>query len=248
MSVRRIRTLIVDDEPIARAGLRAMLGDVEWITCAGEASNGAAAIEAIESLRPELVFLDIQMPGVLGTDVLRRITHRPVVVFTTAYAQHAVTAFELAALDYLLKPFGPARLAAALERVRAAFGEPGASGAADRVAEALSNGPMTRLFVRSGRSIVPVAVESIIWFESLGDYVTAHTDSARYVINVSLNRLESRLDTDRFARVHRTHIVNLNKVVAFRRVRDGGLVAELPNGRRLPVSRSRAKAFRAVSV
>src|SRR5512132_3001097 len=101
-----------------------MLGGVEWLTCVGEAASGPAAVEAINRLRPELVFLDIQMPGLLGTEVLRRVEHQPFVVFTTAFAQHAVTAFELGALDYLLKPFGPERLATTLERVRAAFGEP----------------------------------------------------------------------------------------------------------------------------
>jgi two-component system LytT family response regulator len=247
MTVRRISALIVDDEPIARAGLRAMLGDYEWITCVGEAASGPAAVQAIETLQPELVFLDIQMPGLLGTDVLRHITHRPHVVFTTAYAQHAATAFELAALDYLIKPFGPSRLATALDRVRAAFGEPGASGSLDRVAEALSNGPMTRLFVRSGRSIVPVAVDSVLWFASLGDYVVANTERARHVVDVSLNRLETRLDPALFARIHRTSIVNLERVVAFRRT-DAGLVAEMSGGVRLPVSRSRAKSFRSLSV
>jgi len=247
MTVRRIATLIVDDEPIARAGLRAMLADYEWIASVGEAANGPAAVRAIETLKPELVFLDIQMPGLSGTDVLRQITHRPHVVFTTAHAQHAATAFELAALDYLVKPFGPSRLATALERVRAAFGEPGFSGSMDRVADALSNGPMSRLFVRSGRSIVPVAVETVLWFESFGDYVTAHTQQGRYVISVSLARLETRLDPARFARIHRTRIINLERTTAFRRT-DAGLVAELVDGTRLPVSRSRAKVFRAGSV
>ena len=102
-SVAKISTLIVDDEPVARAGMRHMLAEVEWIECIGEAANGPAAIEAIDTLKPELIFLDIQMPGALGTEVLQRVTHRPLVVFMTAYAQHAVTAFELGALDYLLK-------------------------------------------------------------------------------------------------------------------------------------------------
>ena len=154
---------------------------------------------------------------------------------------------ELAALDYLIKPFGPSRLATALERVRAAFGEPGTFGSLDRVAEALSNGPMTRLFVRSGRSIVPVAVDSVLWFASMGDYVVANTERARHVVDVALNRLEARLDPARFARIHRTSIVNLEHVVAFRRT-EGGLVAELRGGIRLPVSRSRAKGFRSLSV
>jgi two-component system, LytTR family, response regulator len=112
-----ITVVIADDEPVARAGLREMLSDIEWIHVIGEADNGPAAVETIERLRPDLVLLDIQMPGLLGTDVLRRLTHRPFVVFTTAHGEHAATAFELGALDYLLKPFGPARLGKALERM-----------------------------------------------------------------------------------------------------------------------------------
>lgn len=243
----RVTTLIADDEPIARAGLRAMLARVEWVTCVGEAANGLAAVEAIDRLRPELVFLDIQMPGMLGTDVLSRVAHRPFVVFTTAYAQHAVTAFELGALDYLLKPFGPDRLTTTLERVRAALGEPRAPSSLDRAAEALQSGPMTRLFVRSGRSIVPVPVASVLWFEALGDYVAAHVPKGRHVLHLSLNRLEARLDPARFVRAHRTHIVNLDHVIAFRRA-GRGMVAEMSDGARLAVSRQRARELRALGV
>src|SRR4051812_10477032 len=120
----RVSVLVVDDEPVARAGLRQLLAEIDWLECIGEADNGEAAVQAIDALRPELVLLDIQMPGMSGLDVLRTITHQPLIVFTTAYAQHAVTAFELGALDYLLKPFGEERLRAALERVRALLGEP----------------------------------------------------------------------------------------------------------------------------
>ena len=145
----------------------------------GEVGDGPAAVQALNTLRPELVFLDIQMPGMLGTDVLTTVAHQPLVVFTTAFAQHAVAGFELGALDYLLKPFGKERLVKSLERIRAA---------------------------------------------------------------------EARLDATRFLRIHRTHIVNLDHVVAFRR-RDGGRVeAELHDGSRLPVSRERAKELRVVSM
>lgn len=240
----KVTTLIVDDEPVARAGLRDMLGAVEWITCVGDASDGPAAVEAINALKPELVFLDIQMPGLLGTDVLRRVSHQPFVVFTTAFAQHAVAGFELGALDYLLKPFGPERLAGALDRVRAVLGEPAALPALDRLREALSSGPMSRLFVRSGGAIIPVAVENVAWFEARGDYVAAHVGASRHLLHLSLNRLEARLDPARFFRVHRTHLVNLNHVRAFRSAGKGRLVAELSDGTSLPVSRNRAQTLR----
>ena len=246
----RVTTLIADDEPVARAGLRDMLAGVEWLTCVGEAANGPAAAEAINRLRPELVFLDVQMPGLLGTDVLRHVQHRPFVVFTTAYAQHAASAFELGALDYLLKPFGPDRLATTLERVRAAIGEPHTLPAFDRLREALGSGPMSRLFVRSGSAIIPVAVESVAWFEAWGDYVTAHAigGRARHVLHLSLSHLETRLDPKRFLRIHRTYIVNLDHVTAFRRQGKERMVAELADGARLAVSRSRAKELRSLGV
>jgi two-component system LytT family response regulator len=244
-SLALVSALVVDDESIARTGLRDLLADVEWIRCVGEAANGPAAVDAIERLRPELVFLDIEMPGFTGLDVLRRVTHQPYVVFTTAYGEHAVTAFELGALDYLLKPFGAERLGTALERVRAALGEP-VPPTADRLAEAMRQGPMSRLFVRSGNAIIPLAVESIARFEAWGDYVTAHSSAGRtrHVLRLSLNKLEERLDPVRFVRLHRAHIVNMGEVLAFRRQGRNRLVAELKDGTIVPVSRAKATSLR----
>ncbi len=243
-----ITVVIADDEPVARSGLRDMLAEVAWLTVVGEADSGPAAVEVINRRKPELVFLDIQMPGLLGIDVLARIDHQPFVVFTTAYAQHAVAGFELGALDYLLKPFGPERLAKCLERARAAFGEPNTLPAYSRLRDALSHGPMSRLFVRSGGGIIPVAVEDIAWLESSGDYVTAHVGRSRYMLHLALSRLEARLDPKKFVRIHRTHMVNLDHVVAFRAVGGGRLVAELDDGARLGVSRERAKELRLLGV
>jgi len=241
-----VPALVVDDEPVARAGLRRMLSSIDWIDCVGEAASGPEAIAAIDALRPELVFLDIEMPGSSGLEVLRRIQHQPSVVFTTAHAQHAVVAFELGALDYLLKPFGEERLRATLDRVRAALGAPSAS-ALDRFTEAMGRGPVSRLFIRAGRSITPLAVSDVAWFGATGDYVTAHAGKAEHLLNLSLNRLEERLDPRRFARIHRTSIVNLDHVHAFRSEPGGSLVAELKDGTRLAVSRGRARELRALA-
>lgn len=236
----RVTALVADDERVAREGLRRMLEAHPWLECIGEAANGPAAVKAIDSLRPDLVFLDIQMPGLTGLEVLRRLRHAPLVVFTTAWAQHAVTAFELGALDYLLKPFGAARLEAALVRVRAALGEPVEVPAFDRLAEAMARGPMTRLFVRTARGMLPVPVASVRWFEARGDYVALHAGGDRHLLHLSLNRLESRLDPARFVRVHRTHIVNLDFVREFKKDAGGKAVVELADGTVLPVSRARA--------
>ena len=242
-----VTVVIVDDEPVARAGLRDLLSDVGWLTIVGEAADGPAAVVAINTLRPELVFLDIQMPGMLGTDVLKAVAHQPFVVFTTAYAQFAVAGFELGALDYLLKPFGKERLLKSLERVRAAIGEPHNVPALGRLGEALGKGPMTRLFVRSGGGVIPVAAHDVAWFESSGDYVVAHAGRSRYMLHLALNRLEARLDPTRFVRIHRTHLANLDHVVAFRK-RDERVVAEMDDGATLPVSRERAKELRVAAV
>lgn len=240
----RLTAFVADDEPIARAGLRRMLEPFDWITVIGEAASGPTAVAGIERLLPDLVFLDIRMPGLLGTEVPSRLTHRPFIVFTTAHAEHAVTAFALGAVDYLLKPFGAARLASTLERVRRAMGEEAEVAPLDRLGEALGQGPLTRLFVRSGAAIVPVPVATVRWFETDGDYVIAHAERGRHVLSLPLARLEARLDARRFVRIHRTHIVNLDHVAAFRRHGKGGMTADLRDGTRLAVSRLRAQELR----
>ena len=244
----KVRTLIVDDEPIARAGLHAMLTAFDWVEVVGEAADGIAAVAAINRLQPELVFLDVQMPGMIGTDVMRRIERQPFIIFTTAFSQHAVTAFELGAVDYLLKPFGPTRLSAAMERIRAAIGEPSGVGALERLTGSLAAGPISRLFVRIGGNLVPLSISEVVSFEADGDYVIAHTERTRHVLNLSLSRLGERLDLNRFVRVHRAHIVNLDRVRAFKRDTRGNLEAELINGRRVPVSRARAQELRSLGL
>ncbi|HEY0928972.1 MAG TPA: LytTR family DNA-binding domain-containing protein [Gemmatimonas sp.] len=242
----KVRTFLADDEPVARAGLRAMLGAFEWVDVVGEAADGASAVQQIETLRPELVFLDVQMPALLGTDVLRQLTWRPYVIFTTAFSEHAVTAFELGAVDYLLKPFGPSRLTAAMQRVQSAIGEPAPVDAVERLSGALSGGPINRLFVRIGGALVPLPVERVSRFEADGDYVIAHVEQARHLLRLSLARLEERLDRARFVRVHRAHLVNLESVRAFKPDTRGNLEAVMLDGARVPVSRSRAQEIRSL--
>lgn len=242
----KVTVLVVDDEPIARAGLRAMLAAFDWIEVVGEAADGQSAVRAIDSLKPELVFLDVQMPEMLGTEVLHHITHKPFVVFTTAYSQHAVTAFELGAADYLVKPFGRARLTAALERIQSAIGSPSPADSIERLSGVLGSGPITRLFARTGNTIVPIALEQVSWIEADGDYVVVHVGNNRHLMHLSLAGLVSRLDPERFVQTHRAHVVNLNFVRAFKRDDKGNLEAELHDGTRVPVSRSRAQEIRAL--
>jgi two-component system LytT family response regulator len=240
----KVTLLVIDDEPVARAGLRTMLEAIEWVDVIGEAGDGPSAIASINRLRPEVVLLDVQMPGLSGLEVLQHLEYLPYVVFTTAYAEHAVTAFELGAVDYVVKPFGPTRLAAALERVRAAIGEPMAQPSLERLAAALSHGPISRLFIRTGTTLLPLSVDRVLWFSADGDYVAAHTERSKYLIHVALSRLEGRLNAERFVRIHRAHIVNLDHVRTFRRNASGGVVAEMTDGTRLPVSRTNAQQLR----
>jgi len=242
----KVNAFLADDEPVARAGLRAMLAAFDWIHIVGEAADGASAVQQIEALRPELVFLDVQMPGLLGTDVLRQLSWRPHVVFTTAYSEHAVSAFELGAVDYLLKPFGASRLAAAMQRVKSSISEPAQADAIERLSGALGGGPIRRLFVRVGGALVPLPVDRITQFEADGDYVIAHADGTTHVLHLSLSRLEERLDPKVFVRVHRAHLVNLAQVRAFKPDVRGNLEAHFVDGSRVPVSRSRAKDIRSL--
>jgi two-component system LytT family response regulator len=242
----KVSTFLVDDEPVARAGLRAMLGAFDWIDVIGEASDGGSAVRMIDTQRPELVFLDVQMPGLIGTAVLRELRWRPYVIFTTAYSEHAVSAFELGAVDYLLKPFGPSRLAAAMQRVQSAIGEPAPVDAVERLSGALGSAPITRLFVRIGGTLVALPIDRVSRFEADGDYVVAHADDARHLLHLSLSRLEERLDATRFIRVHRTHLVSLEHVRAFKPDTRGNLEALMRDGARVPVSRSRAKEIRSL--
>ena len=165
----KIRALIVDDEALARERLASLLASENDVEVIGQCANGVEALAAIQEQSPELVFLDVQMPGLTGTEVLRRIERQPYIIFTTAFAEHAVTAFELGAVDYLLKPFGPGRLSAAMDRVRAAIGEPATVGALERLTGALGVGPISRLFIRVGGNLVPLPVGDVTWFEADGD-------------------------------------------------------------------------------
>ena len=244
----KTRALIVEDEGISRERLRELLEHVEWIECVGQAADGIAAVRMIDELRPDLVFLDIEMPGMTGIEVLSRITHDPAIVFTTAYDRYAVTAFELEALDYLLKPFGAKRLASTLERVRKSLDGGGEPPVAERARAALeSREPFSRIFVRDRGRIIPIAVDGIDRLEAEDDYVGVHSGGKRYLVYLTMSEFEARLDPQRFVRIHRSHIVNLDKVAAF--LPEGGrLSIEMKDGTKLTASRTRARELRHLTI
>jgi two-component system LytT family response regulator len=251
----KIRAVIVEDEPLARRTLREIVAEVPWLELVGEAETGTRAVEMIDALSPDLVFLDIEMPELTGIEVLGRVSHEPAVIFTTAYDRYAVSAFELEALDYLLKPFGRERCLAALDRARRALslGAPPNDAAppplVERARSVLSDtGRLTRLFVRDRDRIVPVAAADIERLEAADDYVEVHTKARAYLVYLALNDFERRLDPDRFIRVHRSHIVNLDFVKQLVPFDGSRMQVEMRDGTKILASRTRSKELRQLAI
>jgi two-component system LytT family response regulator len=257
-----IRALIVDDEPLARRGIRQLLESSEDIEVVGECRNGRETLAALDTLAPDLVFLDVQMPELDGFEVVRARgpARMPHVIFVTAYDEFAVRAFETHALDYLVKPVNEARFAAALERVRERmrFAEAleltrrigDLLAAHDRRGDKRSEGadaaPRGPVVVPARRLIVPTAtgelvldVDEIDWIQAEDYYAAVHARGRRHLIRESLASLEQRLDPERFIRVHRSAIVRLDRVREMRSAAAGESVLVLRDGTRVPVSRRR---------
>ncbi len=215
-----IRTLIVDDEPLAREGLRVRLALERDIQLVGEASDGVAAIDLIRRELPDLVLLDVQMPGMDGFEVLARIAEDclPAVIFVTAHDRYAVKAFEVHAVDYLLKPLDGARLRDAVERVRRALnaGQTGPRDGLVNLLAAREKGPdrarVRRWAVREGEHFVLLRAEEVDWIEAAANYVRFHARGKVYLLRTTMAQLEQDLDPRRFARIHRSTIVNLDRV------------------------------------
>ncbi len=244
-----IRTLIVDDEPAARDTIRALVADDPEVAVVGECGDGRSALELIRGTTPQLVFLDVQMPEMDGFAMLRQLapSELPVVVFTTAYDQYALQAFEVHALDYLLKPFDDDRFREALGRAKERVRQ-GRVDAVSRQLRELLDGSgstggdagdryLTRLVVRSGERTVVLAVRDIDWVEADGDVVRIHAARTEYVVRQTLKDLERRLDPSRLVRIHRSTIVNVERIRELQPYFRGELVVILHDGTRLKLSR-----------
>jgi len=230
-----MRVLIVDDERLARAELRRLLAAFPDIEVVGEATHVDEACQRAEALAPDLLLLDIQMPGGTGFDVLARLESPPDVVFTTAFDSHAVRAFQVNALDYLLKPIEPERLAEALERVR------------QRVqarAPAPPRAPLDRIFVRDGERCWLVQLSQVPLISSEGNYARLHLEGHQPLVLRSLNQLEERLDPARFFRASRQHLINLDFVEGMEPGPSGTLIARLGGGREVELSRRQSQRLR----
>jgi len=245
-----IRTVVIDDEPLARARLRTFLGAIDDVELVGEAGNGIEALRVIQEGEPDLVLLDVQMPGMGGFELLGALKRPPHVIFATAYDEYALRAFEVEAVDYLLKPVSQARVTEAVGRVRTRI-EQGASPDALKTIlrrlERTDRVPVQQIPVQSGRRIIVLPTESIFWFDVEYRLVYAHVDGRAYMTNHTLKEIEERVDPDTFFRAHKSAIVNLA------RVREivpwfGGrykLVMRDTAGSEVALSRTQSRALRA---
>lgn len=239
-----LQALIADDEPLARRLLTEYLRPHADITVVAEAGHGLDAARAITELKPDLVFLDIQMPKLTGLEVLELTGRRDGVIFTTAHDQHALRAFELHAVDYLLKPFDQSRFDAALARARRLLGQP-QPGLETLVAPQQL---LHRVLVRdggSGNCMQVLAVDAIDYIEAQADNVAFHSAGQDYLKAQRISELEARLDPGRFVRVHRSFIINLAALQSLEKTDSDAHVARMKNGKRIPVSRSGYDKLRA---
>jgi len=243
VSAGTLRAVIAEDEPHARRNLHGYLEGVAWVQVIGEAGHGLEAVRLVDRLEPDLLFLDVRLPELNGLEVAKRIRAEPEIVFTTAYDRYALAAFELGALDYLLKPFGADRFAAALERVRRRLVPTDLPRAGERTRLACSE-PVRRLFARQGERIVPIPVDSIRRLQAAGDYAEVHASAGTFLLHVSLAELLQRLDAERFQQVHRSHVVNLDYVKELRPFDERRLLVVLRDGGEVLASRSASERLR----
>lgn len=246
---RPVKVLIVDDEELARARIREILSGLRGVTVVGEAENGLEAVEAAVRLAPDVMVLDIQMPGLDGFEVVDALENVPLIIFATAFDEYAIRAFEVNSVDYLLKPISPERLEEAIARARSLLSDGSAlSEQASRLAGLMRSRRVSRLPVMKGKRIVLVALDDIVWIGVTDELVFVHTRGERYLVNMTLAELEDRLPPDAFFRTHRSSIVNLNHVKEIVPWFSGKykVVVDDDAGSELVLSRARAKALREI--
>jgi len=238
------QVLIVDDEPLARDRIRRLLSDQEDMTVVGECGDGVCAITSIKELDPDLVFLDVQMPEMDGMEVVRTVGTKdfPAVIFVTAHDSYALQAFEVHAVDYLLKPFDRLRFQEALQRVRRRLSENKQENFNDQLKTFMqslhpSNHYQQRLAVKTDGRVFLLNVQDVDWLESAGNYICLHVGKQTHIIRETLTQLEDQLDPQKFARIHRSAIVNMERVQELRPYFHGDYKVFLQNGVELSLSR-----------
>jgi two-component system, LytTR family, response regulator len=246
---KRIRVLIADDEPLARERLRTLLKSEDWVEVVSECHDSTETIKAIEELRPDLVFLDVQMPGGTGFEVIEAIgpSQMPPVVFVTAFDRYALRAFDVRALDYLLKPFDRERFQQALGRARQQL-QRATDGELQRrllelVHDLKGTSRVDRFVVKSGGRVYFVRTSEIDWIEAAGNYVKLHVAAEAHLLRETMTAIEAQLDPDMFVRIHRCHIVNIERVQEMQPWFNGEYVVSLKSGARLTLSRGYREKF-----
>ena len=238
-----MRVLIADDEPLACERLRTLLSAERDVTIAGECHDGRSAVAAILELAPDLVFLDVQMPEMDGFAVMESLAAPPAVIFVTAFDQFAIRAFEVCALDYLLKPFDRDRFSKALARGRLECERRATSDLDTRLQTLLTElrgrkQYLERLVIRSGGRVLFLRVDEVDWVESAGNYVRLHAGAEEYLYRETMSRMEGALDPARFARIHRSSIVNVERVKELHALFRGDYTVVLRDGRQLTLSKA----------
>lgn len=238
------RAIIADDELLARNVIKKYLTEFPQVEIVAECENGLTALNKINRLHPDLVFLDIEMPELDGLSLLNELEFTPMIVFTTAYNQYAIKAFELNAVDYLLKPFDRSRFSSAVQKVLRQKTSPGNLQAQlDQLQKAIGEIKTgkkftTRILIKGNNTYSFLNVNEIMWFQAYSDYVKIHTKEKFYLKNISLNELEAKLDTETFVRIHRSTIVNFNFIKKMQPYFNGEYYIYLTNGEKLKLSRS----------
>ncbi len=239
--------LIIDDEKLARELLTEFLESFPQIEVIGECSKGTEAVEQINKLKPDLIFLDVQMPGMNGFDVLDEIEHEPYVIFTTAYDQYAIKAFERNAVDYVLKPLDQERFKLAVDRAlkQQKMEEGNLEGLLDSLRAVNPRSTYdSHVFVQKSEKLFNLPVEDIIYLEASGDYTVISTKNDQFVSSSGIGKLEELMNPDTFIRVHRSTIINVNSLKEIERHFNGGMIVKMQNGKSFPVSRTYAKLIR----
>lgn len=236
--MKRIRTIIIDDEAPAREILRHYLSTISEIEIVAECSDGFSGLKAISEIKPDLIFLDIQMPRLNGFELLEVLTEKPEVIFTTAYDQYAIKAFEMNAVDYLMKPFPEERLKDAVGKAMDRLpGKESRSGATGTTIEKLPS-PLARIVVRKGNGINIIPVDDIRYLEAQDDFVMIYYSSGKALKQQTMKFYEDNLPSDRFARIHRSYIVKISEIKKLEPYSKDNYVAVLAGGEKIPVSRS----------
>jgi len=247
----RLTVLVVDDEPLARDGLKLLLGRQPRVASVSEARNGREAVALIRQQKPDLVLLDVQMPRMDGFAVVQAVgaEHMPAVIFVTAHDQYAIRAFEIAAVDYLLKPVSEERFTMAFERASSRLQRAPhekETGQVLAMLDVIANPPrqLARLAIRSGERTFFVPVNEVDRIEALQNYVQVHVGATSHLLHVPMNTIETVLDPQRFLRIHRSHIVNVQRIAQLWSVAHGQYVIELKSGERLPSGRTYRERIR----